>query len=554
MKISRPFLFCFIFSSFFTSISAKEQSVFDRLDEEIANSSIYKERKEQRIKILENNLSSSVNSEEKAQLEWKLFNEYRNYIPDSARRHAYNLLKLADEFNSSQSRIMALTGIMDTYTTQGFWKEANEINDRIATDSLSSELLPYYLTVAHRLYENLATYIGSDNPELKEIYEGRSKGYLVDLIESTGKYTYQHDASVADLDKTHGIAPEEEIERREKILHSYDLKNEERAEQYSKMALAALEVNDRLAAKDYLANAMILNIRSNAKSPQTLALLAKLMHEEGENNRAFRYIELAAEDAEIVDSPLDIAEIKTLYTRIDYDSHHFRNPLAVILILSLVAAFLLVILALFFYFKLKKTTIKYEIAEGELNKSRKKISNKELEIKDSQEQINKLILKLKESDEIKDRYIRETLYNKTSFLSNLEEVSKEIPLLLKSKKYEELKTLPSRFGIKEEKQRIYKSFDSAFLNLFPDFMEEINSLMPENNKISLDENGELPAEIRIFALIRLGVSEPSEIASFLGLSVKTVYVYKTKVKSRSIVENEEFENKILEFKGPLSNN
>lgn len=96
-------------------------------------------------------------------------------------------------------------------------------------------------------------------------------------------------------------------------------------------------------------------------------------------------------------------------------------------------------------------------------------------------------------------------------------------------------------GIKEERQRIYRNFDDAFLKLFPNFIDEFNRLFKEEDWIEVNENGELPMDVRVFALLRLGISDPAAVAKYLNLSVKTVYVYKTKMKSKSIIPNDDFE-------------
>lgn len=92
---------------------------------------------------------------------------------------------------------------------------------------------------------------------------------------------------------------------------------------------------------------------------------------------------------------------------------------------------------------------------------------------------------------------------------------------------------------------MYISFDTAFLKLFPNFIEEFNKLLDEEHRISIDSGGALPTEIRIFALLRLGISNPVDVARYLNLSVNTVYVYKTRIKTKAIVPKNEFEDMVM---------
>jgi DNA-binding NarL/FixJ family response regulator len=86
------------------------------------------------------------------------------------------------------------------------------------------------------------------------------------------------------------------------------------------------------------------------------------------------------------------------------------------------------------------------------------------------------------------------------------------------------------------------------LKLFPDFVTIFNSFFEEKDRITLKDNQLLNTELRIFALIRMGISDTEKIAKILNYSVNTIYAYKTRVKSKSRIPNEEFEQKIMEIK------
>ena len=115
---------------------------------------------------------------------------------------------------------------------------------------------------------------------------------------------------------------------------------------------------------------------------------------------------------------------------------------------------------------------------------------------------------------------------------------------LNAKKYGEVATMLEDMGTQEELARSFTSFDSAFLRLFPNFIDELNKMFHPDAQITLDD-GRLPTEIRIFALMRLGFTSSAEIAKYLGLSVNTIYVYKAKIKARVIVDKSEFETRIM---------
>lgn len=116
---------------------------------------------------------------------------------------------------------------------------------------------------------------------------------------------------------------------------------------------------------------------------------------------------------------------------------------------------------------------------------------------------------------------------------------------LKAKQYDDLLSVIHGINIRQERERMSSSFDAAFLKLFPTFLEEYNKLFPEEYQACLTDSGMLPTEVRIFALMRLGIADTALVAKYLNISQNTIYVYKAKVKAKSLVSKEEFDNRIL---------
>ena len=94
---------------------------------------------------------------------------------------------------------------------------------------------------------------------------------------------------------------------------------------------------------------------------------------------------------------------------------------------------------------------------------------------------------------------------------------------------------------------LYQSFDSAFLHLFPHFVEDFNALLQPEVQVHPKEKGRLTTDLRIFALIRLGIDDSSKIAEFLHYSVNTIYNYRARIKNGAIEHREQFERKVKEI-------
>ena len=118
---------------------------------------------------------------------------------------------------------------------------------------------------------------------------------------------------------------------------------------------------------------------------------------------------------------------------------------------------------------------------------------------------------------------------------------------LMAKKFDDIRFVVNNINLKKEREDLYFSFDKVFLKLFPDFVTTFNSFFREDDRVVLKEGQLLNTELRIFALIRMGIHDTEKIAKILDYSINTIYNYKARIKSKSIVPNEEFEQKIMEI-------
>jgi len=159
-------------------------------------------------------------------------------------------------------------------------------------------------------------------------------------------------------------------------------------------------------------------------------------------------------------------------------------------------------------------------------------------------QLNKLNLGLNEANRVKDEYIGYYLNSNSQSLDKLEKLRNSLLALLASKQYTSLQKLLDGINIKQERNALFKGFDQVFLKLFPNFIPAFNTLFREEDRLTLTDDQLLTAELRIFALVRLGIDDSERISRILGYSINTIYTYKTRVKSRSIVPNEEFEARV----------
>jgi hypothetical protein len=154
---------------------------------------------------------------------------------------------------------------------------------------------------------------------------------------------------------------------------------------------------------------------------------------------------------------------------------------------------------------------------------------------------------LQEANKIKEEYIGYYFNINSEYLGKIEAFKKSIEMKLMTKKFDDIRLVVGGINPKKEREELYHSFDKVFLKLFPDFVTVFNSYFKEEDRIQLKEGQLLNTELRIFALIRMGIHDSEKIAKILDYSINTIYNYKARVKGKSILPNEEFERKVMEI-------
>jgi hypothetical protein len=213
-----------------------------------------------------------------------------------------------------------------------------------------------------------------------------------------------------------------------------------------------------------------------------------------------------------------------------------RKSLIIYSSIITVLVIFVILFAVIIFMQLKKLRIADDIIK-EANASLKE-NNKALE------ELNK---NLSTANKIKNEYIGYYFNINTIYIEKLESFQTSLDKKLSSKRYEDAHAAVKNLNLENERHQLFHTFDKVFLRLFPDFIEKFNALFRGDNEISIPEGQLLSTEHRIFALIRMGIHDNDRIAKLLGYSVNTIYSYKNRIKNKSFVANDEFDDKIMEI-------
>nr|WP_315819339.1 DUF6377 domain-containing protein [Paraflavitalea speifideiaquila] len=170
------------------------------------------------------------------------------------------------------------------------------------------------------------------------------------------------------------------------------------------------------------------------------------------------------------------------------------------------------------------------------------------QLQDSNSRLEEVNEKLEEANKIKEEYIGYFFNMDSEFYNKLDKIKTTIEQKLQERRYEDIKFFLNKIDARKEKEELLLSFDKIFLKLFPNFVQEVNELLRQEEKIGLRDGELLNTDLRIFALMRMGVADPEKIARILEYSVKTIYSYKSRIKNKALIPGDEFEDRIMQIK------
>lgn len=531
-----------VFSPFFLYSQVEIDSLLNELDTTIDKSELYHKRKEVEINKLRSLLKLTTSNVHKYEIYEKLYNQYRAYQSDSALYYARkslvvaNTLKDLTKINTSKLNLSSIMG------TLGMYKEATEILTNLDISS-TPEIKSFYYGVNSSVYLYMSEYAASKQEKDKYVQltkQFRDSIFKYDPVNS-GSYIITQSNKLFQQGKY-----DEMLRDLESYFPKMNNNNPDKAVVAYMISEAYQRKKDFDQEKKWLIISAIHDLQLEKKEYISLRSLAFIMYKEGDIDRAYKYIKRSLEDALFCNARLRTYEISRMLPIINeaYQKQNDTNnkQLTVFLVsASILSLFLMVVLFMLFKQMKKLSRAKQEIssANGQLI-----TLNNELHL--FNEKLNETNNTLKEANLVKEIYIGRYMDQCSVYISKLDEYRRKLNVIVSSGKTAELvKAIKSKEFIEEELKEFYHNFDKTFLLLFPDFIEEFNSLLTDNEDIKLKPGELMNTELRIFALIRLGISDSAKIAEFLRYSLSTIYNYRTKLRNKALGPRDEFEANVM---------
>lgn len=551
--------------SIFTSIpciAAEESSdsILKALDHVIERRDTYYTTHQWEIDSVKRELATVPDSDPKlqAQLLHDIFRRYRSFQGDSAQAVAKRELVLAKKINDPDAILRAQSDILFSYISTGNFTDAVDVVRHTDRRHVDPKTLGDFYFLCIRLYSDISNY--SDGT-FSDKNARLSHAYADSVITMMPPDSYE--AHYASIFKTlDNLKIQEKIDIFEHLMLRHDIDNSEKAMIASILGDLYLEKGDTDTCIYYKARSAILDIQESKRETSSLRMLADLMFQNGKHEQASRYINVALEDANFFNAPHRKSEIANVLPLIESqrfnDADSERRHLLWILV-GVIALFIALCVAVLFWLRTMKRlrASNKVIAErsAELEKANNRLADANRQVEQSNAQLKDTLKDLSESVRIKDEYIGYGFYANSEYIKKIESLYKLVNRKVKARQYDDLLLTLRDSDIRKEKEKMLHDFDSIFLRLFPSFVQQYNALFPAQHTPGADTSdvtssttetdSTLTPEMRIFALIRLGITDISKIATFLNYSVNTVNTYKTRAKNRSEIPNDRFEAAIM---------
>ena len=525
--------------------AAPTDSLITVLEKEMAQRR-YEAVKKNRIQQLKNFLNEpGISEPERYDITDRLIEEYRPYKFDDALSYINRNIARAENMQDKTLLCKAQLHLADMLSVSGNYVEARDILTNLNRKALTPELLTRYYYLQMWLYYRLGFY--SPVAQTKKHYEVLYNAYADTLLSRTKKDTEPY---LSALEMRHRDAGNYILNRQDNLKRLAMAKPGTRT--YSRvtffLAQSYLPEKDINNYKRFLILSAISDIRAAVKDNASLTALAVQLFEENDVERAHRYINFAFDDASFFNSRLRLASLSNVLPIInkayENDIQKQKEKLqAYLLVISV-----LTLLLLFTVFYIRKQVKTVSAARLNLQQANERLSELNIQLLSANTTLRGLYDELSETNRVKEYYIGTLLNLCSEYLDKLDVYRKTVKKMIMGKQVAELLERTKSGQIMEEEiEQFYKNFDSIFLHIYPDFVEKLNLLLVPEEQIMLKKGELLNTELRIFALIRLGISDSSTMAKILRYSVNTIYNYRVKIKNKAAVPREELEELVMKI-------
>lgn len=514
----------------------KQDNLLKRLDETLEMKETYQGYFRNRIAVLKDLMSEQSDPQQIYNIRKRTALEYKTHSFDStvtlllANRDL--AVKLRDDIRKAEADFM----LVKAYTMAGYHIEAGEILDSYKVGNVPDEMLPAYYEALHCFLGETMAYATSDEAYAeKGNHRDSLRNILLEMTETGTLQWY-------DLKREEAESVRDVLKAREYALKMIEC-TEVNTPEYANAVYFYANTFDGPEREEWLIRSAIADYMCATNDYASLNEIARILFERGDIDRAFRYSAgHCMADALAYNGRLRAWQISKFFPEIEraYQEKHSRQTRRMAAVMAVVVGLLVILLLLLVYIFKRQQIL--ESMRVKLQESYMQIDERNRDLVSINTRLVALNSQIQEADKVKQEYIALFLGILSENISKTRQYRNHVLKYIRQGNtkalVEEIELLPS---IDDDILEFYKMFDETFVNIYPDFVDKFNELLVPGAAIVPKGEDILTPELRIFALIKLGITDSSKIASLLHYSANTIYNYRAKIKNKALGSRDEFE-------------
>ena len=524
------------------AMAATGPSRFHRLDSLIAAQPGLVADKERQLAELKAQLAQVTTPQERYDALKELYEQYAAFQYDSAYFYAAQCISLAEAMGNTVLSNEARLNLLHILSTAGLMVQAESVLREIDTVRLTLDQLIQY----RRLQANMLIYQAEymQGTQYAQEYIDRLialRREIIDIDSCQDNINYLLTLAESEADR---LQLGQAVSLLDGALQRYHSGERMYSVITSTMSFFYMQQGDKDRQMDCLIRSAESDLEGCIRENTSLRMIADRLFDEGDIDRAYRYMRVAVDDANFYGTRLRNIQSSRIVPKIlnayqTKQDRNRRNMMWLLAVISVIAAMLVVgVIAIY---QLLKRYRRLNEQKRAINEQLRQVNAR---LEDTVGQLHQSNGLLREREKLKEEYIARFLTLSSRFIDRGEEQRKAHYRLYRDRKTEELaRELKSTHFGSENAQLFYENFDDAFLNIFPTFVDEVNKLLQEDGKIEVKQGKRLTTESRVLALIRIGITDNQSIANILRASLTTIYTYRSKLKARAI-SKDDFEARV----------
>lgn len=517
------------------------ESILQQLDINVEQRQQYIDQKENTLKQLKA-IYANASGRTKYDICAEIYNTYNGLNTDSAMLYSNMCKQIAERLHDPVLIEQAVIFQSQCFSINCLFERARNILESIRTSVHKENLCAYY-KACNSLCVWEAEFTTIPEEQERDWQKTLEYRHLILTVEQEAIWQAQEKALIlAETD------PREALELLMPVFAELPAEND----QIRYLANSLGSFYNRLSLPDsalhYYAISAIADLQHGIMEHASLREVALILYRQGDVKRAYRYMNCCIEDAQLCKARLRTIEMAgdmpVILDAYQAKIHEQQQRLRWNIIGLACAVGLLVILFGFALVARRRQVILKE----SVTKASEQLKSANEQLKNSLMQLEESNQSLRDSNRIRAAYVTQYMKECSETIEKLGVYHKQLLKTAMNSNYEKLlSAIKSTDFIDENLRDFYSHFDETFLSLFPHFVDDFNRLLKDEERFDLPQNNRLSTELRIFALIRLGITDSEDIARFLHLSTKTVYNYRAAVRNRASGEREQMEEKVKQI-------